>query len=309
MIEIQDLTKMIGGETILNHINLTVNKGEVLGFLGPNGAGKTTTMKIISGFWLPTSGSVKVAGVDVLENSIEARRKIGYLPENVPTYDDMLVFEYLKTVAEIRGIPKDKAKNRLKEVAEMCGLTKVIRRPIDELSKGYRQRVGLAQAIIHDPEVLVLDEPTTGLDPNQIVEIRDLIKRIGREKTVIFSTHILGEVSATCDRVIIINNGNIIKEGSHQDITREASAKQIIYIKIRGYKEEVLNKLKSVDNIVNVEFKDSESERVNGFEIEPKDGSDIREYLSAFIVNSGWGVLELARKENTLEDVFRELTK
>ena len=207
MIEIKNLTKKFGQNLVLDNISFSAAKGEILGFLGPNGAGKTTTMKIITSFWPPTSGQVLIDGLDTANDSLTARKKIGYLPETVPLYDDMRVFEYLKFIAEIRSLEKHAIKSRIKEVVSTCGLAKVLRQPIEELSKGFRQRVGLAQAIMHRPDILILDEPTTGLDPNQIVEIRDLIKTIGREKTVIFSTHILSEVSATCDRVIIINNG------------------------------------------------------------------------------------------------------
>jgi ABC-2 type transport system ATP-binding protein len=198
-----------------------VAKGEILGFLGPNGAGKTTTMKIITSFWSPTAGSILIDGFDTAADSLSTRKKIGYLPETVPLYDDMRVFEYLKFVAQIRGLGKDKIKARMKEVISICGLSKVLRQPIEELSKGFRQRLGLAQAIMHEPDILILDEPTTGLDPNQIVEIRDLIKTIGREKTVIFSTHILSEVSAACNRVIIINNGRIVGQGSPAELEKQ----------------------------------------------------------------------------------------
>lgn len=221
MIEIKNLTKKFGQNLVLDNLSFSVAKGEILGFLGPNGAGKTTTMKIITSFWSPTSGSILIDGLDTVGDSLATRIKIGYLPETVPLYDDMRVFEYLRFVAEIRGLAKDKIRPRLKEVVATCGLTKVPRRPIDELSKGFRQRVGLAQAIMHEPNILILDEPTTGLDPNQIVEIRDLIKTIGREKTVIFSTHILSEVSATCDRVIIINNGKIVGQGSPVELEKQ----------------------------------------------------------------------------------------
>ncbi|MDD4271929.1 MAG: ATP-binding cassette domain-containing protein [Patescibacteria group bacterium] len=218
MIEIKNLTKKFDQNLALDDISFSVEKGEILGFLGPNGAGKSTTMKIIASFWLPTSGQVLIDGLDASEDSLSARKKIGYLPETVPLYEDMRVFEYLKFIAEIRGLDKSKTKNRVKEVVSICGLNKVLRQPIEELSKGFRQRVGLAQAIMHSPDILILDEPTTGLDPNQIAEIRDLIKTIGREKTVIFSTHILSEVSATCDRVIIINCGKIVGQGSPAEL-------------------------------------------------------------------------------------------
>jgi len=220
MIEIKNLSKKLGDNLILDKISFSVSQGEILGFLGPNGAGKTTTMKIITSFWSPTAGSVLIDGFDTAGDSLKTRKKIGYLPETVPLYEDMKVIEYLKFIAEIRDIEKNEIKSRLKEVVAICGLAKVLRLPIEELSKGYRQRLGLAQAIMHRPDILILDEPTTGLDPNQIVEIRDLIKTIGREKTVIFSTHILSEVSATCDRVIIINNGRIVGQGRPDELAK-----------------------------------------------------------------------------------------
>jgi len=309
MIEIKNLTKKFGNNTILDSISFSVKKGEILGFLGPNGAGKTTTMKIITSFWLPTGGDIEVDGKSVLHNSILTRSKIGYLPETVPLYEDMRVFEYLKFIAEIRGIEKDDIKKRIREVIEDCGLKQVVKKPIEELSKGYRQRVGLAQAIMHEPDILILDEPTTGLDPNQIVEIRDLIKKLGKEKTVIFSTHILSEVSATCDRAIIINKGKIASEGTPEEITRKASGQEILYIKIKGSREAVLQKLERLENVEKVEEKDKESENVYGYNVYPKIGVDLREYLSMTVMQSGWSILEFNRKSVTLEDVFRELTK
>lgn len=221
MIEIKNLTKKFGNNLVLDQLSFSVAKGEILGFLGPNGAGKTTTMKIITSFWQPTDGDILIDGLNTATDSLATRKKIGYLPETVPLYEDMRVLEYLKFIAEVRGLDKKEIKARIKEVIVTCGLIEVLRRPIEELSKGYRQRVGLAQAIMHQPDILILDEPTTGLDPNQIMEIRDLIKAIGREKTVIFSTHILGEVSATCDRVIIINKGKIVGQGSPQELINQ----------------------------------------------------------------------------------------
>jgi ABC-2 type transport system ATP-binding protein len=309
MIEIKNLTKRFGSNIVLDNITFSVRKGEVLGFLGPNGAGKTTTMKIITSFWTPTAGNVEVEGLDVINDSLKIRTKIGYLPETVPLYDDMRVYEYLRFTAEIRGLPKDGIKKRIKEVVDICGLGKVIRQPIEELSKGYRQRVGLAQAIMHDPEILILDEPTTGLDPNQIAEIRNLIKELGKKKTVIFSTHILGEVSATCDRVIIINDGKIVGEGSPDELMAKASGQEIIYVKIKGPKEEVLNKLNDMENVLKAEVKDKEDEEIYGYEIEPKSGVDLREYLSMTVMKAGWSILEFSKKSVSLEDVFRELTK
>jgi ABC-2 type transport system ATP-binding protein len=309
MIEIRNLTKKFGANLILDNINLTVKKGEILGFLGPNGAGKTTTMKIITSFWTPTAGTVVIDGIDVTVDSLTTRRKIGYLPETVPLYDDMRVYEYLRFIGEVRGIAKGEIKERIKEVVEACGLQKVLRRPIDELSKGYRQRVGLAQAIMHRPEILILDEPTTGLDPNQIVEIRELIKRIGREKTVIFSTHILSEVSATCDRAVIINNGKIVAEGSPAELAAKAGARELIYVKIKGAQAAVLEKLQAMANVARVKAVDQESSEIFGYEIEPKPGMDLREQLSTTVMTAGWSILEFSRKTASLEDVFRELTK
>jgi len=309
MIEIKNLTKKFGSETVLNNISFEVKRGEILGFLGPNGAGKTTTMKIITSFWSATSGQVKIDGLDGEKDSLSIKKKIGYLPETVPLYDDMRVYEYMKFIAEIRGIPKSEIKKRIKKVSEECGIRKVIRKPIEELSKGYRQRIGLAQAIMHEPDILILDEPTTGLDPNQIAEIRDLIKKIGKEKTIIFSTHILSEVSAVCDRVIIINEGKIVGEGSPQELINKIKSSGMIYVKIKGNKEEVLDKLKAMENIEKIDIKDKESADIYGYNIKSKPGVDLREYLSTTVMDSGWSILEFNKKEVSLEDVFRELTK
>lgn len=258
MIEIKNLSKKFGNATVLDNISFSVKKGEILGFLGPNGAGKSTTMKIITDFWAPTSGSVEIDGVKVRDNSLLTRKRIGYLPETVPLYDDMLVIEYLKFVAEARGIKKENIKNRIREVVDSCSLREVLKKPIDELSKGYRQRVGLAQAIIHEPDILILDEPTTGLDPKQIIEIRNLIKEIGKEKTVIFSTHILSEVSATCDRAVIISKGKIVGEGTPDELLSktEAKKKKSIYVKVSGDEVEVMEKIKNISGVESVVMKD-----------------------------------------------------
>ena len=309
MVEIKNLTKKFGSNTVLDNISLTVRKGEILGFLGPNGAGKSTTMKIITSFWTPTAGTVEVGGFDVNENSLITRKKIGYLPETVPLYDDMRVYEYLRFVAAVRGLDKARLKPRLKEVTEVCGLRKVIRQPIEELSKGYRQRVGLAQAIMHDPEILILDEPTTGLDPNQIVEIRGLIKELGREKTVIFSTHILSEVSATCDRAVIINNGRIVGEGRPDELAAKAGGKEVVYLKIKGPRGEIVEKLKSLEKVIEVTVKDAENADIFGYEVAAEPGVDLREPIFAAVMAAGWNILEFSKKSVSLEDVFRELTK
>lgn len=308
MIEIKNLTKKFGSTKALDDISFNVQKGEILGFLGPNGAGKTTALKIITSFWSQGGGEVKIEGKDINSHSLETRKKIGYLPETVPLYEDMNVYEYLKFVAGVREIPKDKINDKIKEVAHSCGLNGVFKKPIEELSKGYRQRLGLAQAIIHDPEVLILDEPTTGLDPNQIVEIRDLIKKIGKEKTVIFSTHILGEVSATCDRVVIINNGQIVGQGSPEELATKAGRKEKIYVKVKGYQEDVLGALREIPGVAHVEVKDQEAERIFGYEIESEGGEDLREKLFRTISHKGWVIMELNRQTYSLEDVFRQLT-
>jgi ABC-2 type transport system ATP-binding protein len=309
MIEISNLTKKFDKNVVLDNISLKVEKGEILGFLGPNGAGKTTTMKIITTFWSPTGGTVKIDGLDIMDDPQAIRKKIGYLPENVPLYEEMRVFEYLKFIAEVRGLEKSEIKTRIKEVMDDCGLGKVIRKPIEELSKGYRQRVGLAQAIMHRPDILILDEPTTGLDPNQIVEIRDLIKRIGKEKTVIFSTHILSEVSATCDRAVIINNGRIVGEGSPSELVSKSGQKEVIYLKVKGPEDQVLAKIKSLVGDQSASVKDVSLSGVSGYEIFSSEQEDIRGKLAKTIVENNWELLELVRKSVSLEDVFRELTK
>jgi len=309
MIDIKNLTKKFNNDIVLDNIEFSVKKGEILGFLGPNGAGKTTTMKIITSFLAPTSGRVKIDGLDSQKDSIKTRSRIGYLSEMVPLYDDMLVFEYLRFVAEIRGIENDKINEKIKAVSGDCGLSKVLTRPIEELSKGYRQRVGLAQAIIHNPDILILDEPTTGLDPNQIVEIRDLIKKIGKEKTIIFSTHILSEASAICDRIIIINKGKIAAIGTPKELKKQAESEITYYIKIKGDKEKVLERLKSIKDIKKVEIKNKESENNYLYMIEPESNMDLRENISRTVMTSGWPILHFSKKSVSLEDIFRELTR
>jgi ABC-2 type transport system ATP-binding protein len=311
MIELRNVSKKIGNNKVLDDISFTVKKGEILGFLGPNGAGKTSTLKVITSFWPSDQGDVKIDDKDIIRHSMETRRKIGYLPEMVPLYDEMKVKEYLKFVGEVRGLDKKRIKERIEEVASSCGIKEVLNKSIDELSKGYRQRAGIAQAILHNPEVLILDEPTTGLDPNQIVEIRNLIKKIGEEKTVIFSTHILGEAQAVCDRILIINNGRIVAEGTPEELMNQSGAKETFYIKIKGYKEQVLSKLQEMKGVAEVNVKDQEGERTYGYEIKPeKDiNIDLREHLMRAIPHWGWSILELKKKETSLEEVFRELTR
>lgn len=309
MIKIENLTKKFDDKSVLDKISFDVKQGEILGFLGPNGAGKTTTMKIITGYIPLTKGSVKIDNIDVEKNSIETRAKIGYLAENNPLYDEMKVFEFLSFIAELRGVNKDKINKKISKISEVCGLEKVISQLIGELSKGFRQRVGLAQAMIGDPEILILDEPTSGLDPNQIIEIRELIKKIGKEKTVIFSTHILSEAQAISDRIIIINNGKIAASGTPDELIKQAKTKDIIYIKIKGDKNEVLQKLKNLENVEEAKIKDKECDGVYGYKIKPKSGVDLREYLSITIMKNNWAILEMRQEKKSLEGVFGELTK
>lgn len=309
MIEISNLVKTFGTTRAVDGISFKVAKGEVLGFLGPNGAGKTTTMKTITGFYDPNEGQILVGGLDVVKNSLLTRRQIGYLPETVPLYDDMKVYEYLKFVAEIRDLEVDKILPRIKEVVEQCGLQKVIGKNIDELSKGFRQRVGLAQAIMHNPDILILDEPTTGLDPNQIAEIRDLIKKIGKEKTVLFSTHILAEAEATCDRVIIINKGKIVAEGQPQELMAKMAGGQDIHLHIKGPRLPIEEVLKKINGVKSLNSQVGENEDLNIYNLQVEAGRDIRELVSLALMKNSWPILEFKTRELNLEDIFRELTK
>ncbi len=308
MINVSGLTKKYDETVAVDNISFEVKQGEVLGFLGPNGAGKTTTMKVLTCYMPPTSGTVTVAGGDVTENSLNIRQKIGYLPEQNPLYQDMDVVDYLRFVAGLRDIPKEQHDSRIRKMAEVCGLQNVMGRNIGELSKGYRQRVGLAQAMIHDPQILILDEPTSGLDPNQIVEIRNLILEIGKEKTVILSTHILSEVQATCSRAIIIDQGKIVADGTLQDLQAAFHGMEKITLEIKAPQNGCAEKLRAIDHIKQVDEKSSEGEFMR-FAIEIEKGHDLREQIFDLSVKEGWKMLELHREVTTLEDVFRQLTK
>ncbi len=308
MINVRNLTKTYGETIAVDDISFEVEKGEILGFLGPNGAGKTTTMKIITCFMPPNSGNVTIDGLDVTERSLEIRQKIGYLPEQNPLYYDMDVGDYLHFVTELRGIPKDRHRDRIKNMVEVCGLKEVIGRSIGELSKGYRQRVGLAQAMIHDPEIIILDEPTSGLDPNQIVEIRNLIKEIGKEKTVILSTHILPEVQATCNRAIIIDRGKIVADGALQDLQASFHGLEKLNLEIRAPQNGCAEKLRAIEHVKNVDERTTKGE-VRSFVLEIEKGQDLREQIFDLSVREGWKLLELHREVTSLEDVFRQLTR
>ncbi len=320
MIHVDHLVKDYGAgaRKAVDDISFDVRRGEVLGFLGPNGAGKTTTMKILTSFLAPTSGSATVAGHDVYEDSVEVRRRIGYLPEDTPLYKDMTVLEYLDFIADVRALPKENRRTRMKRVVEQCGIEERLGAAIGELSKGYRQRVGLAQAILHEPEVLILDEPTSGLDPNQIAEIRQVIKQIGKEKTVIFSTHILGEVQATCSRVIIISDGKIVADGTPDELARKTEGASEILVEIggsRGNDTEPLNLMKQIDGIDTIkaikvgDWSLSDRPRATTFKVIAKAGCDPRGDIARVIATAeGMDLLQLTPQTASLESVFRKLT-
>lgn len=298
-IEVNHLSKFYGEQAAVNDISFSVGKGEIVGFLGPNGAGKSTTMKIITGFIPATSGEVKVCGIPVDIDSLETRKKIGYLPENNPLYLDMYVREYLEFVGKIYHVPN--LKKRVDEMIKQVGLEVEQNKKIGMLSKGYRQRVGLAQAIIHDPEVLILDEPTSGLDPNQLVEIRELIKQIGKSKTVMLSTHIMQEVEAICDRVIIIKTGKIVADNTASELQYEEDH-QVVFVEFEGNVSK--NQITKTPGI-------TKAEKVgeNGWLVESKGNLDLRKVISQFAQQNNLLILTLRKEERTLEEVFKSLTK
>jgi len=303
---VEKITKTYGFQKAVDNISFKVNPGEIVGFLGPNGAGKTTTMKIITCFMPPNQGDVKVGGISVLENPEAVKKNIGYLPESNPLYKDMPIIDYLKFVAEIQGVPSDKIRERILEMVKICGLKNEKYKKINELSKGYQQRVGLAQALIHDPEVLILDEPTSGLDPNQIVEIRELIKKIGREKTVILCSHILAEVEATCDRILIINKGQLVADGTANTLRKQAQDKEIVRVTIEdGDRNEIYRSLQIIDS---VELVDLMPANTQSFEIQSKPGATSRKAIFRMCAEKGWSLTEMTPVERKLEEVFRDLT-
>lgn len=301
MIDVEHITKQYGEFTALRDVSFRVGKGEVVGFLGPNGAGKTTTMRILTGFMPPTSGTARIAGHDVFYDSLEARRKIGYLPETVPLYTEMTVRGYLEYMARLRGVKSRKAS--VDKALEATRLEERADTIIAKLSKGYRQRVGLAQALVHDPAVLVLDEPTIGLDPKQILEVRELIRELGKDHTVILSTHILPEVSQICTRVIIINEGSIVAEDSPENLTALISGGEKLFIDVDAASDQVLKVLRRMPHVVTVE-----PGRQRGYEVTCAVGTDCRAEVARQIVNNGWGLLEMRPVGLSLEEVFLKLT-
>ncbi|UCG51258.1 MAG: ATP-binding cassette domain-containing protein [Candidatus Latescibacterota bacterium] len=307
MIEVQNLTKYYGKQIGILDVSFKADKGEILGFLGPNGAGKTTAMRILTCYLPPTSGAARVAGFDVLADSREVRSRIGYLPENVPLYLDLTVSDYLEFVGKLKGMSKKRRRERIDDVMEECGVSHVRDRTIGKLSKGYRQRVGLSQALINDPEVLILDEPTVGLDPQQIIEIRALIRNLAGRRTVILSTHILPEVSLLCQRVIIINKGKLVTVDTPENLKSRLQRSVMVDVTVRGGLEEIQSFLESRPDVRAVTHIESTDESTHSLRVESTENRDIRESLSSAVVERGFGLVGLYTTDVSLEDIFVHL--
>ena len=307
MIEVKNLTKYYGTKMALDNISFTVNEGEVLGFLGPNGAGKSTTMKIITSFLSQTDGSVTVDGFDVFNDSLEVRKLIGYLPEHPPLYLDMTVKDYLVFAAKIKGVTRKQIREKVDGVGEKCGLTKHYKTYCNSLSKGYRQRVGLAQALVHDPKIIILDEPTIGLDPIQVVEIRNLICGFGEDHTVVLSTHILSEVEKTCDRVLIINNGKVVAEDSTKNLRGNILHEEELIVEFRGESPKIRSRIEQIKGITELRDEPTSSETTS-FKIISTPGIDVRPEVAKTIVNENLELLELKYITMSLEQIFVKIT-
>jgi len=307
VIEVEHLSKVYNQRKAVDDITFKVEKGEILGFLGPNGAGKTTTMRILTCYMPATEGTARVAGYDVFEESLEVRKRIGYLPENPPLYHEMSVKSYLNFVASIKGVPASRRRAQIDDVMQKCSIGDVRDRIIARLSKGYKQRVGLAQALLNNPEVLILDEPTIGLDPKQIYEVRTLIKGLAGEHTVILSTHILPEVSMTCSRVVIINNGRLVAMDTPEGLTNQMKGAERIALLVEGPREAVREKLQAIDGVLQVQAEGGDGGRPVAFTVECKLQTDLRKLIAQTIVSQGWGLLELRGVSLSLEDVFINL--
>ena len=307
MIQIDNLSKNYGDVQAVDSISFSLNESEIVGFLGANGAGKSTTLKMITGYLSPSNGNVHVGDKNILDNCIEIQRMIGYLPELNPLYAEMKVHEYLKFHASIREITGNKFNEALKRVVKECGLQGVVHRTIGNCSKGYKQRIGLAAAMIHDPKILILDEPVTGLDPNQIVEIRSLIKKLGREKLVLMSSHILQEIQATVDRIIIIDKGKIVADGTSEELISSAQGVKQLHLEIKNAEEDSIQNMKATIPQVNIKAikKNENSFNIN---LEYKSGTDPREDIFNHAVNQSWVITEMRVSEKNLEDIFRNLT-
>ena len=307
MIEVEGLTKYYGAKAAVDNVSFNAGRGEILGFLGPNGAGKTTTMRILTCYLPPSDGTARVAGHDILEDPTAVRRSIGYLPENVPLYGDLSVTAYLDFVGSLKGLARADRVSRAGRVMEQCGVVEVAKQPIGTLSRGYRQRVGLAQALLGDPQVLILDEPTVGLDPRQIVEIRNLIKSLAGERTIILSTHILPEVSLVCQRVIIINNGVLVTDDTPENLVGDLRRTTSVEVTVRGDFAGIQAALRRLNDVADVRRLDSPSEGVVRLVVDPIGDADVREEVAARLVSAGFGVLGLQSQSLSLEDIFVEL--
>jgi len=308
VIEVQNLVKHYGAVKAVDDISFTVERGEILGFLGPNAAGKTTTMRIITGYMPASAGTVKIAGYDVFEQGLEVKKRIGYLPENPPLYTDMRVRDYLRFTARIKGVNPKTIDVEVNRVAERMSLMEVMEKHISKLSKGYKQRVGFAQALLNNPPVLILDEPTNGLDPRQIIEVREIIKSLGSDHTVILSTHILPEVSMTCNRVAIINEGKLVKIDTPDNLTMQLRGSESIILEVDGPVADVQTVFSQHNLVTSVATQPSKNENLATYKVEAAVGSDIRRELAALVVNHGWGLLELKSESLSLEDIFLKLT-
>jgi ABC-2 type transport system ATP-binding protein len=312
MINVENLTKYFKDLCAVDQISFDVQNGEILGLLGPNGAGKTTTLRMLTGFLRPTSGSIHVKEYDIEEHSLEIKKLMGYLPESAPLYHEMLVYDYLDYVANIRELESQAKLSRIRHLVGLCGLNEVMHKPIGELSKGFKQRVGLAHAMMSDPEILIMDEPTSGLDPNQIAEIRDIIRQIGREKTIILSTHILSEAEATCDRIAIINKGKIVADSSTETLKQSVSGDYFINLSLKNSDfKSVEKELNSIDGIVSITPSNGEKMEndILNVRLSCHSSSDLRGEIYKKIKETDWILVELHRETKSLENIFRELTK
>ncbi|MFZ1985719.1 MAG: ATP-binding cassette domain-containing protein [Desulfatitalea sp.] len=310
MIHVEGLTKYYDDVCAVDHIDLDIKGGEIVGLLGPNGAGKTTTLRMLTGYFQPSAGDIRVKEHSIHHDLLAIKRLIGYLPESAPLYKGMIVYDYLDHVARIRGLAGEAKQKRLHELADMCGLRGIMHKTIDALSKGLKQRVGLAHAMMSDPEILVLDEPTSGLDPNQIVEIREIIRTIGQQKTVILSTHILTEAEATCDRIVIINKGRIVADGSTQALTADKNHQSRVQIGLLGASAgDVIGRLKAVAGVSTVNAQDDAAPGLTRVHVLCQPGVDARTDLYAAIKASDWVLVEMNQETQTLETIFRELTR
>ena len=309
MIHAENLTKYFHDFCAVERISFDIHRGEILGLLGPNGAGKTTTLRMLTGYLRPTDGSIRIKDLAIDENPLEIKKLIGYLPESAPLYHEMIVYDYLNFVADIRRINYEEKQTRIRDLANLCGLNEVMHRSVGVLSKGYKQRVGLAHAMMGDPEILILDEPTSWLDPNQIVEIREIIRRIGRKKTVILSTHILSEAEATCDRIMIIHLGRIVADGGTADLRHAADEKRHIRIGLEGATFDTIKaQLESVESVQTIDLLNEDNQRVT-IDLVYGAGPDIRSDLYHRIKATDWGLYEFSQQTESLETIFRDLTK